>query len=100
MIKALLEHRADVNARCEVDGLSAIHWAAQWRHVQTAEVLLKGGANPRLKDWRGQDALMKLVRRSIDKPPHGCLASWTVRACRKEMPGTELQGSGMMSITT
>lgn len=99
MIAALLEHRADVNARCEVDGLSALHWAAQWRHVRTLEVLLQGGANPRLKDWRGQDALMKLLRRSIDKPALGCTASWTVRACRKEMPGQELPGSGVMSVT-
>jgi ankyrin repeat protein len=98
MINVLLEHRADVNARCEVDGLSALHWAAQWRHVVTVEALLGRGANPRLKDWRGQDPLMKLLRRSIDKPALGCTTSWTVRNCRKAMPGQELPGSGFMSV--
>lgn len=98
MCRLLLEHRADVNARCDSDGLSALHWVAHWRHARTAKVLLEGRANPRLKDWRGQDALMKLLRRSIDAPAVGCEWNWDVRPQREPMPGPELAGSDVMDV--
>eukprot|EP00928_Gymnodinium_smaydae_P033628 TRINITY_DN24034_c0_g1_i1.p1 TRINITY_DN24034_c0_g1~~TRINITY_DN24034_c0_g1_i1.p1 ORF type:complete len:666 (+),score=161.00 TRINITY_DN24034_c0_g1_i1:122-2119(+) len=100
MCRVLMEQKADVNARCEVDGLSALHWAAHWRHARTMEVLLHGGANPRLKDWRGQDSLMKLLRRSFNAPARSCEWSWDVRHSSSPLAGDELDGSGMMDLET
>eukprot|EP00927_Polykrikos_kofoidii_P073954 TRINITY_DN69959_c0_g1_i1.p1 TRINITY_DN69959_c0_g1~~TRINITY_DN69959_c0_g1_i1.p1 ORF type:complete len:653 (+),score=122.49 TRINITY_DN69959_c0_g1_i1:152-2110(+) len=98
MCRELLLHRADVNARCEADGLSALHWAAHWRHSRTLELLLEGKANPRLKDWRGQDALMKLLRRDINGPATGCEWDWELKQGPDPLSGSELEGSGMLSL--
>jgi len=43
-IRALLKERADVNAP-QVDGTTALHWAAYKNDVATAELLLGAGAN-------------------------------------------------------
>jgi ankyrin repeat protein len=43
-IRALLDHRADVNAP-QVDGTTALHWAAENDDVETAGMLLRAGAN-------------------------------------------------------
>ena len=44
-IRALLQARADVNAR-QGDGATALHWAAHWSDVETADLLVRAGANP------------------------------------------------------
>jgi ankyrin repeat protein len=44
-LRALLRTRqADVNAG-QADGMTALHWAAYWDDLQTAELLLEAGAN-------------------------------------------------------
>jgi ankyrin repeat protein len=43
-IDALLKQRIDVNA-AQPDGATALHWAAHWDDVATAERLLQAGAN-------------------------------------------------------
>ena len=43
-IVALLKQRADVNTPA-ADGTTAIHWAAQWNDLKTAELLIEAGAN-------------------------------------------------------
>ena len=43
-IRALLKTRADVNAP-QVDGMTALHWAAYLDDLETAKLLLKSGAN-------------------------------------------------------
>jgi ankyrin repeat protein len=40
---ALLKQRADVNAPL-ADGTTAVHWAAQWDDLKTAELLIRAGA--------------------------------------------------------
>jgi uncharacterized protein len=42
-VRALLKQRADVNAT-QPDGTTALHWAAQWNDLETADLLLKAGA--------------------------------------------------------
>jgi len=44
-VRALLDQRADVNLRSE-DGSTALLWAAHWNDLQTAELLVRAGAEP------------------------------------------------------
>ena len=45
-IRALLRQRADVNAP-QVDGMTALHWAAYQDDLETSELLLRAHANPK-----------------------------------------------------
>lgn len=47
-VQALLEERADVNAP-QVDGMTALHWAAYLDDLQTARLLVEAGANVRAR---------------------------------------------------
>ena len=42
-VEALVKQRVDVNA-AQPDGATALHWAAHWDDVPTAERLLRAGA--------------------------------------------------------
>ena len=44
VVRALLKQRVDVNAP-QVDGMTALHWAAYQDDLETAKLLLKAGAN-------------------------------------------------------
>jgi ankyrin repeat protein len=43
-VRALLQQRADANARAE-DGATALLWAAHWNDLDTADVLIRAGAD-------------------------------------------------------
>src|SRR5258706_9054309 len=43
-VRALLEKRIDVNAPSS-DGATALHWAAYWDDLETAQRLVREGAN-------------------------------------------------------
>ena len=43
-IRALLQRKADVNA-AQVDGATAIHWAVYHDDLDTADLLIRAGAN-------------------------------------------------------
>src|SRR5262245_6789313 len=43
-VRALLGQHADVNVRSE-DGSTALLWAAHWNDLQTAELLVRAGAD-------------------------------------------------------
>ena len=43
-IRALLKQRVDVNAP-QVDGMTALHWAAYQDDLEIAELLVRAGAN-------------------------------------------------------
>jgi uncharacterized protein len=43
-VRALVERRADVNARSD-DGSTALLWAAHWNDLETADLLIRAGAN-------------------------------------------------------
>ena len=45
MARALLKKGVDVNSAA-ADGTTALHWAAHWDDLQTAELLIHAGANP------------------------------------------------------
>src|SRR5690349_10249212 len=55
-IRTLLKQHVDVNA-CQVDGMTALHWAARLERVETARVLLKAGANASATNRYGVTAL-------------------------------------------
>eukprot|EP00933_Yihiella_yeosuensis_P030915 TRINITY_DN2445_c1_g2_i1.p1 TRINITY_DN2445_c1_g2~~TRINITY_DN2445_c1_g2_i1.p1 ORF type:complete len:763 (+),score=164.14 TRINITY_DN2445_c1_g2_i1:76-2364(+) len=98
MVEILLQRSGEVDGRCATDGMTALHWAAHHRHARMVTALLAGQANPRLQDRRGQDALMKLLRRDFDGAADGCKWSWhTLNATKLE--GDELPNlSGVMSL--
>src|SRR5262245_5309532 len=43
-VRTLLQRRADVNAP-QVDGMTALHWAAYQDDFESAELLVRSGAN-------------------------------------------------------
>jgi ankyrin repeat protein len=45
-LQTLLKQRADVNAP-QPDGTTALHWAAHWNDLETVNLLLRAGANPK-----------------------------------------------------
>lgn len=56
MARALLDRGADVNARNDVKGTALMIAAAKGR-AEIVRLLLERGADPRLRDWRGKDAV-------------------------------------------
>ncbi len=55
-IRALLEQRVDVNAP-QIDGMTALHWAAYHDDLETAELLVRAGANVKAANRYGVTAL-------------------------------------------
>ena len=51
-VRALLRQRADVNAP-DVEGMTALHWAAHWGDVDTAKLLIRTGANAKAANRYG-----------------------------------------------
>src|SRR5438046_7567613 len=43
-VRAMVAKRADVNA-AEVDGTTALHWAAHYDNLAAADLLIRAGAN-------------------------------------------------------
>ena len=43
-MRALIQQKADVNAP-QVDGTTALHWAVQADDLETADLLIRAGAN-------------------------------------------------------
>ena len=44
-VRSLLQERVDVNV-AQADGATALHWAAHWNDLETADLLLRAGADP------------------------------------------------------
>jgi ankyrin repeat protein len=51
-IRSLLMKRVDVNAP-QADGATALHWAAHWNDAETAELLVRAGANANARNDYG-----------------------------------------------
>ena len=66
-VRKLLAAKADVNAT-QVDGATALHWAVYRDDVETADLLLKAGANVKAANRRGRHALVhgRPVRQPCD----------------------------------
>lgn len=57
-VRALIERRADVNAR-SADGSTALLWAAHWNDAATAEMLIRAHADANLANDFGMTALSR-----------------------------------------
>ncbi len=55
-VRALLQRKADVNAP-QVDGTTALHWAARLDDLETADLLIRAGANPSAANREGATPL-------------------------------------------
>ena len=55
-VSALLQQKADVNA-AQPDGATALHWAAHWDDLATADLLIRAGANVNAKNDYGATPL-------------------------------------------
>jgi ankyrin repeat protein len=51
-VRSLLQQKADVGAALP-DGTTALHWAVRADDVETADLLIRGGANPKAADRYG-----------------------------------------------
>ncbi len=51
-VKALIKQRADVNAP-DVDGTTALQWAAHWNDLETVKALIAAGAKPNVANRYG-----------------------------------------------
>jgi ankyrin repeat protein len=58
----LLARGAQVNVHREPDGLTPLHLAAAYGHVQTMQHLLAAGADPQARDKFGRTPLLTAVR--------------------------------------
>jgi uncharacterized protein len=63
-LRTLLQRKPDVNAP-EVDGTTALHWAAYQGDLETTDLLLRAGANPRIVNRYGVTALSLAVERGV-----------------------------------
>ena len=54
-VKALLKQRADVNA-ADVDGSTALQWAAHWNDLDTVKALIAAGAKAERRQPLRSDA--------------------------------------------
>jgi len=97
MCELLISRGTDIDGRCSADGTTALHWTAHARSSRVVSLLLSKSANPRLQEKRGQDALMKLVRRDFYAPADGCETGWEPQYGR-HLSGPELPSSGWMNL--
>jgi ankyrin repeat protein len=51
-VRSFLKQRVDVNAP-DVDGMTALHWAAHWNDLETAILLIRSGANAKAANRYG-----------------------------------------------
>src|SRR5437867_4478481 len=50
--RQLLKQRADVNT-ADVEGMTALHWAAHWNDLDTAKLLIRAGASAKAANRYG-----------------------------------------------
>lgn len=95
VVKALVRHEVDVNARQPTSGSPALRFAVENNHAKVVDVLIEAGANvaPRMKhgftplhvsaQQGGCDAMLALLRRGeeVDTPDNGGQRPLTI-ACR------------------
>jgi ankyrin repeat protein len=78
VVKLLLDHGAEINARDQESGATPLAYAASLGRAEVVELLLDRGADAALKNIRGQTALelaeennqkeiTELLRRHIDR---------------------------------
>ena len=61
-VAELLRQRADMNST-QGDGSTALHWAAHWDEIDTADLLIRAGANVKRRDGPGSNAALLSLRK-------------------------------------
>src|SRR5258705_13428785 len=90
-IRALLKHHADVNAP-QVDGMTALHWAAWQDDLETARLLLKAGASVAATNREGVTPLSLACVNGNPELVESLLAAGAD-------PNTTLRGGGTVPMT-
>jgi uncharacterized protein len=55
-LRSLLTQKTDINA-IQPDGTTALHWAAHWNDLESVNLLLRAGANPKIANRYGATPL-------------------------------------------
>jgi len=55
-LRSLLKQKTDINA-IQPDGTTALHWAAHWNDLESVNLLLRAGANPKIANRYGATPL-------------------------------------------
>ncbi len=63
----LLDHGAEIDYQTNPDGNTALHFAAQNGQLETAEVLLKNGANPNIQNEKGETPLCLALKKGEEQ---------------------------------
>jgi ankyrin repeat protein len=79
VVKLLLDHEAEINARDQESGATPLSYAASLGRVEVVELLLARGADPMLKNTRGQTPL-DLAEENNQKEISALLRRWASRA--------------------
>src|SRR6185503_14835261 len=55
-LRSMLKQKTDINA-IQPDGTTALHWAAHWNDLESVNLLLRAGANPKIANRYGSTPL-------------------------------------------
>lgn len=83
-LQALIAAKAPVNAR-DSEGATPLHMAAYATRTKNAELLLRAGADPRLKTNIGRDVL-SMARKVRADELAGVVSLWILKGCSAEKP--------------
>ncbi|CAD7943852.1 unnamed protein product [Amoebophrya sp. A25] len=103
ILKLLVAHAADVNARCSLTGRTALWYAGKFNNRPAVEALLELGADPRIPDRRQHMPGDVTTNSEVDVLLQRALAKWqqsqVFRVAAKKAAQDVAGGASMLSST-